>query len=80
MKIPKVGSLVTIHFVDHAEDSSHPIKFMVHGRIAKKNRKEIAIDCWEYANLRKPYDSNEKRFAVVRRCISDIYELTRKGE
>jgi len=71
----RVGQIVAVTFLDHSEDHSEPITFTVYGRAARNTRTHVCVDSWEYTDQEAPYDTNEKRFSIVRTAISGIEVL-----
>ena len=65
----KIGSIMALVLDDHSEDSNAPISMTVYGRIAKVDKLNVSIDAWEYTDTQVPYDTNEKRFTVVKSAI-----------
>jgi len=69
------GQRLTVEFDDHSEDAGELIRFQVHGRLVSRSRTQLVIDSWEYADLRQPYDSNEKRWTIARSAVQSIERL-----
>lgn len=69
------GAIVAITFLDHVEDGSETIPFVVYGRVVKKDRKELTLDSWEYQDVKIPHDDNEKRFSIVRGAVTRVRVL-----
>ena len=69
------GQVVSIRFLDHCEDGSKPIEFIVYGRIGKVCKNCVCVDSWEYANTKQPYDTNEKRFTILRSAVLEVKRL-----
>ena len=69
------GKLMAIRFLDHVEDGSEPAEFIVYGRVAKVAEAYVCIDSWVYSDNDKPYDSNVKRFTLLRSCIVKAWGL-----
>ena len=65
----KIGSIMALVLDDHVEDGNAPISITVYGRIAKHDKLSVSIDSWEYSDTSVPYDSNEKRFTVLKSAI-----------
>ena len=59
---------------------SEPIEFVVYGRVAAKTRLSLVVDCWEYLDAKTPYDSNEKRYTILRRVVSRVVVLEPRPE
>ena len=76
----KKGDIVAVTFSDHVEDGSEPIEFVVYGRVAAKTRLSLVVDCWEYLDAKTPYDSNEKRYTILRRVVSRVVVLEPRPE
>ena len=74
MKYP-IGSIMALTLDDHVEDGNAPISITVYGRIAKHDKLSVSIDCWEYTDVKVPYDANEKRFTVLKSAIRKAKRL-----
>lgn len=66
----RVGQIWQIEFLDHVEDGSEPLSLVVYGRLSVVTRKHVCIDCWAYADPAVAYDSNCKRFTILRSTIT----------
>jgi hypothetical protein len=71
----RVGKVMAVRFWDHVEDGSEPIEFTVYGRVAKVTDQYICVDSWEYVDRDKGYDSNVKRFTILRSCVVQAREV-----
>jgi hypothetical protein len=75
MKKPKlkVGDLVALTFLDHAENSDKAMLFEAIGRLRRITPKEYVLYFWGYVNeIDRAVDdnkSNENCFAIVRKAI-----------
>jgi len=69
------GDVVAVHIYDHVEDGDRAEEFIVYGRVVEVTDKEIVIDSWEYADFNKPYDTNEKRWGILRAAVISIKQL-----
>jgi len=70
------GQLVEVEFLDHCENASTPLRFVVYGRLSSITKEAIAVDSWCYANKRTRYDCNVRRTTIVRSAIKRIRRLT----
>lgn len=67
------NQIVAVQFLDHVESASHPLRFILYGRVASHNAKSITVDSWCYADKKTSYDSrNVTRHTIVRSAIEKI--------
>ena len=66
----KIGSIMALTLDDHAEDSNSVISVTVYGRVAKSDRRTVSLDSWEYTDTSLPYDTNEKRWTVLKSAVT----------
>ena len=75
----KLGDIVHVTFLDHAENSKKAMLFEAIGRITKITRQEYVLHFWSYINeIDRAVDDNkdnENCFAIVRRAILSIRKL-----
>jgi len=71
----KEGKVMGVRFLDHVEDGSEPADFTVYGRVAKVTDQYVCIDSWVYTDRTKGYDSNVKRFTLLRSCVLKAWEV-----
>ena len=71
----RTGQIVAVEFVDHVEDGSQAMAFVVYGRVARVTRAAICIDSWCYANRKTKHDQNCKRYTLVRAAIKRVQQL-----
>lgn len=74
----RAGSIVAITFLDHAENSSDVLPFVVYGRLIEVTDTKLVLDSWEYLDQDVEHDENEKRFAIVRAAVVSV--RTMEGE
>lgn len=73
MKLPSVGDIVHIVFLDHVEDGDEPIEFEVFGRVIKKDPIFINVGSWLYTQEENCIeDSNIKTWCIVSSTIKTI--------
>ena len=65
----RIGSMMMLTFDDHVEDGSAPIRCVVVGRVAKVTKEYVCIDSWYMDDPDTPYDSNTKRFTILRKVV-----------
>lgn len=72
-KTPRVGDLVVVVFMDHAEDMG-AIEFRLAGWVRKIDRASIEVVSWDYPDGRvfADNDPNCKWFSIVRKAIKYI--------
>ena len=75
----RVGQLVAVEFMDHVEDGSEPMACTVYGRVAKVHKDFVTVDCWCYTNIETEYDSNVKRYTILRSTVVTMKELKEIG-
>jgi len=72
----KVGDVVHITFLDHAENSKDVLLFEVFGRIYKITRKAFCVRSWGYVtDVDRAGDSNtdnEHTYAIVKSAVDSI--------
>lgn len=78
--VVKVGDLVDIEFLDHAEDAKEAMQFKLCGEISKMTRWAYIIRTWRYVNeIDRAKDDNTKEnensFAIVKKAILSIKKL-----
>lgn len=66
------GKTVRVTFLDHAEGTDTPIKFIVHGRCAQESPDKLVIHTWHYADEDYEPDDNIHMFVIVRSCVEQI--------
>lgn len=76
----KVGDLVDIEFLDHAEDAKDAMTFRLCGEVHKITRTSYIIYTWRYTNpIDRAEDSNSKdnenSFAIVKKAVLSIKKL-----
>ena len=73
---PKIGDLVHITFLDHAENSKDALLFEVFGRLYKITRKAYLVRSWGYKDeIDRAVDSNtdnEHTYAIVKSAVESI--------
>jgi hypothetical protein len=74
----RVGDEVRVRFLDHVEDGSEPIEFVVYGRVADMNSSKIVVDSWAYADGARGYDSNVKRYCLLRKVVLGVDVLVER--
>ena len=73
---PKVGDVVRIRFLDHAENADDAMSFEVYGRITVETKSAYQVGHWLYANEvdragdRNP--ENEHKTIIVKKAIESI--------
>lgn len=76
---PKIGDIVEVTFLDHAENSKDVLLFEVFGRVKDITRKAYLIRAWGYVNeVDRAGDGNpdnENSYAIVKRAIESIRVL-----
>ena len=74
----RVGSPVRVTYLDHCEDGSVPKIITAYGILRDRRPKHIVIDSWVpgFRAGTNEYDTNVKRFCVVRSCITSIVPLS----
>lgn len=79
VKKPSVGDIVSVVFLDHAENSRDAIRFEVIGRVSSITRAAYMIRVWGYIDdIDRASDnnpSNEHWFAIVKSAIESIKVL-----
>ena len=72
----KVGDVVHITFLDHAENSKDALLFEVFGRLYKITRKAYLVRSWGYvSDVDRAVDSNtdnEHTYAIVKSAVESI--------
>lgn len=76
----KVGDLVDIEFLDHAEDADDSMVFKLAGEIMEITKTSYIVATWRYASeVSRAKDDNtkenENRFAIVKKAILNIRKL-----
>lgn len=74
-----IGMVVGVELLDHAEDACEPGRFHVYGVLSDVHDDYICVDCWVYSGEAQTYDSNVKRFVVLRGAIVSMWELEAAG-
>lgn len=78
-KRPKIGDLVEVVFLDHAENSKDVLLFEVFGRVMGITSKAFLIRAWGYVReVDRAGDGNpdnENSYAIVKRAIESIRVL-----
>jgi hypothetical protein len=70
------GDMVRIVFLDHVEDSDHPLEFEVFGRILKRNSTATTIGSWIFTkDDNEAGDDNIKTWCIVNSAIQTIKQL-----
>jgi len=70
------GDIVRIVFLDHVEDSDHPLEFEVFGRILKRNSTATIIGSWLFTkDENEAGDDNIKTWCIVNSTIQTIKQL-----
>ena len=74
----RVGSPVRVTFLDHCEDGSVPVVITAYGVLRERHRTHLVVDSWVpgFKVGTENYDTNVKRFVVVRSCITSIAPLS----
>lgn len=72
---PIKGHIVSITFLDHAEDSDGPMECMVYGRLHKTTRQAYVVDSW-VCDDPDAEKSSTKRFVILKRVVSSIKVLS----
>lgn len=72
------GQLVAVTFLDHVEDGSEPMTFIVYGELSEVSKAHICVDCWCYYDPAVPHDANEKRYTILRSTILHVSQLARR--
>jgi hypothetical protein len=84
MKMPPVGSVVVIEFLDHDQSSDEVFSMTVYGRVAAVTKNEVLVDTWHQTEDTDDSRETQKRnnaldsSAIVRRAILDWYPLRRR--
>lgn len=68
---PKLGDVVAVTFLDHAEKSDTLLEFTAYGRVAILTPEAITIDCWHYA-AGAERDGNVERFTIARGVVKAV--------
>lgn len=75
----KVGDIVRIEFLDHAQNDTEPMLFECFGRIGSISKDAIVVYFWRYvSDVQKAKDSrddNEDYYCIVRKAITSIKVL-----
>ena len=75
----KIGDIVRVVFLDHAENSDKAMLFEAIGRLTKITRTEYVLYFWSYVNeidrARDDNKDNENCFAIVRKAIVSAKRL-----
>jgi hypothetical protein len=66
----RVGQIVRIEFLDHAENCPEPVPIICYGEIGEVNKKYIRVDAWRWAGERNP--ANETRYIILRGAITRV--------
>lgn len=79
----KVGAIVRIQFLDHAQGSEDAMLFECFGRLTNISKTSYCIHHWRYVNeVDRAADSNsaqnEDCYAIVRKAITAI-DVIREG-
>ena len=80
MKIPRLNSVVEVVFMDHVEDDTKVAPVVVYGKLSKKTKDSIVVECWRHPDPDTADDYKEtdtKRYAIVKKAITDIHQLKR---
>jgi hypothetical protein len=81
MKMPAIGTIVLIEFLDHDQSEDEVSNMTVYGRVAAVTSKEILVDTWHQTDDTDATRDAQKRnnaldsSAIVRRSITDWYAL-----
>ena len=63
----KVGDIVEIRFIDHTSGDSL-LEFLVWGRLSKKTRTQLTIQCWSYPDINE-VDHNTEGYTIHRKSV-----------
>ena len=78
-KTIKVGDLVDIEFLDHAEAAPDAIAFRLTGEVQNITKTSYIIYTWRYSNpidkLKDHNKDNENSFAIVKKAVLSIKKL-----
>lgn len=76
IRIPRVGSLVEIRFLDHAHGSDlRPMDCTIWGRLVRSDRKSITVRHWETSEGGVRSGNNHEESLVLRSCITEARAL-----
>lgn len=66
-----------LEFLDHVEDGSEPLRFLVWGMLIGQSKKHYEIISWAYADIppSNGADHNEKRWTIVKSAVERIQIL-----
>ena len=87
MKMPKVGAVVEIWFLDHGsiskEEDEEVEPCVVYGQVARNTDVALIVDCWrpsEEMDRGKAYRHSElESFVVIKAAIVDWWALGRRS-
>jgi hypothetical protein len=76
VKPPKIGDIIRVTFLDHAENSRDSISFEAFGRVTDITKTAYKITAWGYIDptdrARDHNEDNEHWYCIVRKAITDI--------
>ena len=74
----KLDAPIRVTFLDHCEDGLVPVVITTYGVLRERHRTHLVVDSWVpgFKVGTESYDTNVKRFVVVRSCITSIAPLS----
>lgn len=69
------NQIVQVEFLDHCQNASTPMPFVVYGRLATITPQHLCIDSWAHRDKRHQHDGNVERYTILRSAITKITQL-----
>jgi hypothetical protein len=66
----KVGMVVALHLLDHAQNSREPLPMVVYGEVARFDKNSITVHAWTYD------DEDEKQLAYCKAKDDNVCSFT----
>jgi len=74
-RLPRVGSLVQVDFLDHCQDGPGPLSCTVYGLLVAVDTKHITVEGWTTRPKRDNTWENRTRWALSRASVQRVFRL-----